>query len=35
VIERLLRKRLSLRGIRRAVGVGIKWLVAFLVEVKF
>src|SRR3954447_24820074 len=32
LIERLLRERLSLRGICRAVGVGMKWLMAFLVE---
>jgi insertion element IS1 protein InsB len=32
LIERLLRERLSLRGICRAVGVGMKWLMGFLVE---
>ena len=32
LIERLLRERLSLRGICRAVGVGMKWLMAVLVE---
>src|SRR5690348_8230998 len=32
LIERLLRERLSLRGICRAVGVGMKWLMAFVVE---
>jgi insertion element IS1 protein InsB len=32
LIERLLRERLSLRGICRVVGVGMKWLMAFLVE---
>jgi insertion element IS1 protein InsB len=32
LIERLLKERLSLRGICRAVGVGMKWLMAFLVE---
>jgi insertion element IS1 protein InsB len=32
LIERLLRERLSLRGICRAVGVGMKWLMAFLVQ---
>jgi insertion element IS1 protein InsB len=32
LIERLLNERLSLRGICRAVGVGMKWLMAFLVE---
>jgi insertion element IS1 protein InsB len=31
LIERLLRERLSLRGICRAVGVGLKWLLGFLV----
>src|SRR5947209_5788528 len=32
LVERLLKERLSLRGICRAVGVGMKWLMAFLVE---
>jgi insertion element IS1 protein InsB len=32
LIERLLNERLSLRGICRAIGVGMKWLMAFLVE---
>jgi insertion element IS1 protein InsB len=32
LIERLLNERLSLRGICRAVGVGMKWLMGFLVE---
>jgi insertion element IS1 protein InsB len=32
LIERLLRERLSLRGICRAVGVGMKWLMRFVVE---
>jgi len=32
LIERLLQERLSLRAICRAVGVGIKWLMGFLVE---
>jgi insertion element IS1 protein InsB len=32
LIERLLQERLSLRGICRAVGVGMKWLMAFLIE---
>jgi insertion element IS1 protein InsB len=32
LIERLLQERLSLRGICRAVGVGMKWLMGFLVE---
>src|SRR5918992_5172998 len=32
LIERLLVERISLRGICRAVGVGLKWLVGFLVE---
>ena len=31
LIERLLLERLSLRGICRAVGVGLKWLLGFLV----
>jgi hypothetical protein len=31
LIERLLLERLSLRGICRAVGGGLKWLLAFLV----
>ena len=30
-IERLLRERISLRGICRAVGVGLKWLLGFIV----
>src|SRR5688572_4695262 len=32
LIERLLLERLSLRGICRAVGVGLKWLLGFLVS---
>jgi insertion element IS1 protein InsB len=32
LIERLLRERLSLRGICRAVGVGLKWLLGFIVN---
>src|SRR5690242_7002095 len=32
LIERLLKERLSLRGICRAVGVGMKWRMGFLVE---
>ena len=32
LIERLLKERLSLRGICRAVGVGMKWLMGFLVD---
>src|SRR4051794_28133942 len=32
LIERLLNERLSLRGICRAVGVGMKWLMGFVVE---
>src|SRR5689334_301552 len=32
LIARLLKERLSLRGICRAVGVGMKWLMGFLVE---
>jgi insertion element IS1 protein InsB len=32
LIERLLLERISLRGICRAVGVGLKWLVGFLVQ---
>lgn len=32
LIERLLLERISLRGICRAVGVGLKWLLGFLVE---
>jgi insertion element IS1 protein InsB len=32
LIERLLKERLSLRGICRAVGVGMKWLMGLLVE---
>jgi insertion element IS1 protein InsB len=32
LIERLVNERLSLRGICRAVGVGMKWLMGFLVE---
>jgi IS1 family transposase len=31
LIERLLRERISLRGICRAVGVGLKWLLGFIV----
>jgi hypothetical protein len=31
LIERLLLERLSLRGICRAVGVGLKWLLGFMV----
>jgi insertion element IS1 protein InsB len=30
-IERLLRERISLRGICRVVGVGLKWLLGFIV----
>jgi transposase-like protein len=33
VIEHLLRERLSLRGICRAVGVSLTWLLHFMVEV--
>ena len=32
LIERLLLERISLRGIGRAVGVGLKWLLGFLVQ---
>jgi IS1 family transposase len=32
LIERLLRERISLRGICRAVGVGLQWLLQFMVE---
>lgn len=32
LIKRLLRERISLRGICRAVGVGLKWLLGFLVQ---
>jgi IS1 family transposase/transposase-like protein len=32
MIQRLLAERLSLRGICRAVGVGMKWLMGFIVE---
>ena len=32
LVERLLKERLSLRGICRAVGVGMKWLMGFPVE---
>jgi insertion element IS1 protein InsB len=32
LIERLLLERISLRGICRAVGVGLKWLLGFLVQ---
>jgi hypothetical protein len=32
LIERLLLERLSLRGICRAVGVGLRWLLHFMVE---
>jgi insertion element IS1 protein InsB len=32
LIERLLVERISLRGICRAVGVGLKWLLGFLVD---
>jgi insertion element IS1 protein InsB len=32
LIERLLVERISLRGIRRAVGVKLKWLLGFLVQ---
>jgi hypothetical protein len=31
-IERLLRERISLRGICRAVGVGLRWLLELMVE---
>jgi insertion element IS1 protein InsB len=32
LIERLLLERISLRGICRAVGVGLRWLLQFMVE---
>jgi transposase-like protein len=32
MIEHLLRERISLRGIRRAVGVSLTWLLHFMVE---
>ena len=32
LIERLLRERISLRGICRAVGVGLQWLLQFMVS---
>lgn len=32
LIERLLLERISLRGICRAVGVGLQWLLQFMVE---
>src|SRR5216684_6588569 len=32
LIERLLLERISLRGICRAVGVGLRWLLEFMVE---
>src|SRR5689334_16417962 len=32
LIERLLLERISLRGICRAVGVGLRWLIQFMVE---
>ena len=32
LIERLLLERISLRGICRAVGVGLQWLMQFVVE---
>jgi insertion element IS1 protein InsB len=32
LIERLLRERISLRGICRAVGVGLKWLLSFIIH---
>ena len=32
VIERLLLERISLRGICRVIGVGLRWLLAFMVE---
>ena len=32
LIERLLRERISLRGICRAVGVGLKWLLGFIIH---
>jgi insertion element IS1 protein InsB len=32
VIERLLRERISLRGICRAIGVGLRWLLYFMTE---
>src|SRR4026208_2313380 len=32
LIERLLLERISLRGICRAVGVGLRWLLYFMVE---
>src|SRR5215470_11252626 len=32
LIERLLLERISLRGICRAVGIGLRWLLYFMVE---
>ena len=32
MVERLLRERVSLRGICRAVGVGLRWLLQFMAE---
>jgi len=32
VIERLLLERISLRGICRVIGVGLRWLLYFMVE---
>src|SRR5687767_9992907 len=32
LVERLLREKISLHGICRAVGVGLKWLMHFMVE---
>src|SRR5712692_11425151 len=32
LVERLLLERISLRGICRAVGVGLRWLLQFIVE---
>jgi len=32
LIERLLLERISLRGICRAIGVGLRWLLYFMVE---
>ena len=31
MIERLLRERISLRGICRVIGVGLRWLLSFIV----
>ena len=32
VIERLLLERISLRGICRVIGVGLRWLLAFMMD---